>query len=396
MLTALKVKQAKPREKPYKLSDSEGLYIEVMPTGSKYWRLKYRIAGKEKRLAIGVYPEISLLEARDAKAVARKQLRDGIDPSFAKKAKRMILDDQAADSFGSVAEEWYQRQLAEWSPSYSSRVRIWIDKELAPISNIPIALVTAPLLLAALRKVEARGAVETAHRVKRCAGQILRYAIATGKAERDHAADLKGALTPVSKSHFAAITDVAEVGPLMLAIDGYKGTPVVAAALKLAPRLFVRPGELRHMEWAELDLEAGLWTIPGVKMKTGHDHVVPLSKQVIEIIRGIELVTHHSRYVLPSARSNKRPMSDNAVLAAFRRLGIEKSEMSGHGFRAMARTVLDEVLEFRVDWIEHQLAHAVRDANGRAYNRTSFLPQRQDMMQKWSDYLERLQQGKHL
>jgi integrase len=390
MLTALKVKQAKPRQKPYKLSDSEGLYIEVMPSGSRYWRLKYRIAGKEKRLAIGVYPEISLLEARDAKALARKQLREGIDPSFAKKAKRMLLDHRATDSFGSVAEEWYQKQLGEWSTSYASRVHTWIEKELAPISNVPIVLVTAPLLLAALRKVEARGAVETAHRVKRCAGQILRYAIATGKAERDHAADLKGALTPVSKSHFAAITDAADIGPLMLAIDGYEGTPVVAAALKLAPRLFVRPGELRHMEWAELNLEVGLWTIPGSKMKTGHDHVVPLSKQVIEIIRSIEPLTRRSIYVFPSARSNKRPMSDNAVLAAFRRLGIEKEEMSGHGFRAMARTVLDEVLGFRVDWIEHQLAHAVRDANGRAYNRTSFLPQRQDMMQKWSDYLDEI------
>lgn len=394
MLTAKATDQAKPKEKPYRLSDEKGLYLEVHPNGSKYWRLKYRFAGKEKRLAFGVYPEVSLKRARGKRADAREMLADGIDPSEARRTAKLKQKKLAVDSFGAIAEDWLQKRKTTWSPGHVVRVTRIVKKDLAALGSRPITNITPPEILSELRKIEARGAVETAHRAMQIASQVFRYAVANGNVESDPARDLRAALTTPIATHRAAITDPKHVGELLRAMDGYKGTPVVRAALKLAPLLFVRPGELRNMEWAELDLEKASWIIPGKKMKMGKDHIVPLSQQAVAVLRELEPLTGTFRYVLPSARSPRRPMSDNAVLAAFRRMGIAKEDMSGHGFRAMARTILDEVLGFRVDIIEHQLAHSVKDPNGQAYNRTKFLEQRVEMMQKWADYLGALKAEK--
>lgn len=390
MITDTKARQAMPSEKPYRISDEKGLYLEVHPGGSKYWRYKYRFSGKEKRLALGVYPEVSLKKARIKTLEARGQLADGVDPSEVKRAAKLRNKSLANDSFGAIALEWYEKELPHWSISHSERVKRAIEKDLAGLRIRPVMEIKAPELLAELRKIESRGAVETAHRVKQISGQIFRYAIATGRGERDPSRDLDGALSRPIKSHLAAVTDPKEVAHLLRAMESYEGTPVVRAALLLAPLLFVRPGELRKMEWIELDLEDGLWTIPAVKMKTGFDHLVPLAAQAVKALKDVRLLTGNFKYVFPSARSPSRPMSDNAVLAAFRRMGIEKEKMSGHGFRAMARTLLAEVHEYPEHLIEHQLAHSVRDANGRAYNRTTYLPQRREMMQAWADYLDEL------
>ena len=390
-MTDTKAKNAKPKEKTYKLGAGKGMYLEVTPKGGKYWRYKFRFGGKEKRLALGVYPDVSLKKAGRRHDEARKLLDDGIDPSEVKRAQKLAQADLASNSFEVVAREWYAKQKPKWAETYSTRVLRALERNLFPyLGNRPIASITAPDLLAALRKVEHRGAVEIAHRIKQTAGQIFRYGVATGRAERDPSGDLKGALANPKETHLASITDPRKVGPLLLAFDDYVGTPTVKAALRLAPLLFVRPGELRHAEWREMELEATEWHIPGAKMKMGEPIVVPLSRQAVAILREQQLLTGSGKYVFPSARSSQRPMSDNAILAAMRRMGIEKDEMSGHGFRAMARTILDEVLHFRVDWIEHQLAHAVKDPNGRAYNRTTFLPERKEMMQKWADYLANL------
>ncbi|MCZ6656795.1 MAG: integrase arm-type DNA-binding domain-containing protein [Gammaproteobacteria bacterium] len=390
MLTDTAARQAKPKEKPYRLSDEKGLYLEVHPNGSKYWRMKYRYGGKEKRLAFGVYPEVSLKRARGRRSDARDLLVDGVDPSEAKRADKLRTKTLGANSFGAIAQEWFERERPHWSESHTTRVKRIVEKDLAALNARPIAEITAPDLLTTLRRVEARGAIDTAHRAKQTAGQVFRYAVATGRAERDPSRDLEGALARPIKTHRAAIVDPTELGTVLKVLDGYQGTLVVRAAIRLAPLVFVRPGELRHMEWAELNLEDGVWLIPGSTMKTGSDHIVPLATQSIAIIEEIEPLTSRSRYVFPSARSTHRPMSDNAVLAAFRRMGIPKEELSGHGFRATARTILAEVLEYPAHLIEHQLAHSVRDANGQAYNRTTFLKQRREMMQRWADYLDTL------
>ncbi len=394
MLTNTAAKQAKPKDKPYRLSDEKGLYLEVHSNGSKYWRLKYRYGGKEKRLAFGVYPEISLKRAHEKRSEARDLLADGIDPGEVKRAEKLRRKTLATDSFGAIAQEWFEKEKPHWSQSYCKRARRIIEKDLAALYIRPIAEIAAPELLSVLRKIESRGAIDTAHRAKQIGGQVFRFAIATGRAERDPSRDLQGALAKPIKTHLAAVTEPDELAVILRVLDGYHGTPVVRAAIRLAPLVFVRPGELRNMEWTELNLDEGTWLIPGAKMKSGKDHIVPLAAQSIVIIEEIHPLTSRSRYVFPSARSGHRPMSDNAVLAAFRRMGIPKEELSGHGFRATARTILAEVLEYPADIIEHQLAHAVRDANGRAYNRTSFLKQRREMMQKWADYLDELKAGK--
>ena len=333
-MTDTKAKNAKPKEKTYKLAAGKGLYLEVTPKGGKYWRYKFRFGGKEKRLALGVYPDVSFKKAGRRHDEARKQLDDGADPSEVKRAQKLAQADMASNSFEVVAREWYAKQKPNWVESYSTRVLRALERNLFPyLGSRPIASITAPDLLAALRKVEHRGAIESAHRIKQVAGQIFRYAIATGRAERDPAGDLKGALANPKEAHLASITDPKKVGPLLLAFDDYVGTPTVKAALQLAPLLFVRPGELRHAEWQELDLEAAEWHIPGTKMKMGEPIVVPLCRQAIEILQEQQLLTGQGQYVFPSARSGKRPMSDNAILAAMRRMGIEKDEMSGHGVR---------------------------------------------------------------
>ena len=390
-LTDTAIKQAKPRDKAYKIFDGGGLFLLVNKNGSKYWRLKYRINDKEKLLALGVYPLISLKEAREKRFEAKKKIAQGIDPNDHKKAEKRAQREIADNSFEAVGYEWLEKKRLSWSKVHASKVEWMLTSNLFPwLGKRPIAEIDPPELLATLRRIESRGALETAKRVKQVAGQVFRYAVATGRANRDPSQDLKEALATPVKSHHAAVTEPKEVGPLLLVLDGYQGSPIVRAALKLAPLTFVRPGELRHAEWTEFDIDAAEWKIPGHKMKAKVDHIVPLSTQAIDALREIYPLTGAGPYVFPSARSTRRPMSNNAVLGAFRRLDIPKEQMTGHGFRAMARTILDEVLGYRVDWIEHQLAHAVKDVHGRAYNRTAHLDKRREMMQGWADYLDQL------
>lgn len=390
-LSDIAVKNAAAREKPYKLADGAGLYVEVMPNGSKYWRLKYRFGGKEKRLALGVYPAVSLKAARKAARSARDILADGVDPGETKRKDKLARSVGAANSFRAVAEEWAKKETPHWSESHIKRVAGVFDNNLFPwLGHRPIADINPPELLAALRKTESKGTLETAKRAKQIAGQVFRYAVATGRAERDPTPDLKGALAVAIGSHHAALTNPKDVAELLRAIDGFRGTPAVWAALRLSPLLFCRPGELRHMEWAEINWDEERWEIPAEKMKLRLPHIVPLCSQALTILRELQPITGRSKYVFPSARGASRPLSENGVRVALRTLGFTNEQMTPHGFRAMARTILDEVLGYRVDWIEHQLAHAVKDANGRAYNRTSHLPERKKMMQGWADYLDSL------
>jgi len=391
-LNEMKIRNAKSRGKFYKLTDSGGLYLHVTEKGGKLWRFKYRFAGKYKLLALGSYPEISLLDARQSRDEARRQLAKGIDPSAARRAQKQATI-QEIETFELIAKEWHKRFFSTWSVRYAETLMSRLELYIFPwIGKRPIAEIKAPELLAVLRRIESRGILDTTQRVRIICGQVFRYAVVTGRAERDPTTDLKGALPQPQKTNRAAITEPKKVGKLLRAIDGYQGSFVVQCALKLAPLLFVRPGELRHAEWEEIDLENAEWNIPGSKMKMKEPHLVPLSKQAIEILTELKELTGAGRYVFPG-RTSERPMSDNAILAALRNMGYPKEEMSGHGFRAMARTILDEVLQVRPDFIEHQLAHAVRDPNGRAYNRTAHLNERRRMMQQWSDYLDGLKAG---
>jgi integrase len=367
------------------------MYLLIHPSGARYWRYDYRYAGKRKTLALGVYPEISLKKARVRHQDARTKLADGIDPGAERKVQKLTRLLTAAESFEAVGREWFGQNIADKSESYKARTKRILEKDLYPVLGTrPIAQITAPELLAALRRIESRGANDIAHRAKQTSGLIFRYAVATGRAERDPSRDITGALKSRTKKHYAAITDPAGVGRLLVAIDSFQGTAVVKAALRLSPLLFQRPGEIRHMEWAEVDLEAATWSIPGSKMKMGQDHFVPLSGQAVALIQEIQHLTGRGKYVFPSARGASRPLSENGVRTALRTIGYDNDTMTPHGFRAMARTMLDEQLGMRPDIIEHQLAHAVKDANGRAYNRTSHLKSRVLMMQKWADYLDSL------
>lgn len=393
-LTDTAARNAKPQEKQFKLFDGRGLFLLVMPTGGKWWRFKYRFGGKEKQLSLGTYPDVSLKQARERRDDARKLIADGIDPSEMRKARKRSAVERDANSFEAVAREWYAKHAPTWAPSHASKVIRRLERDVFPwVGGRPIAEITAPELLAVLRRVEARGALDTARRLQGISGQIFRYAIATGRAERDSSADLRGALPPVKGNHFAATTDPKRLGEILRAMDAYQGTLTVKCALRLAPLVFVRPGELRQAQWQDIDLDAAEWRFKVTKTDT--DHIVPLARQAVEILREIEPLTGRGRYVFPSARNPRgdRCMSENAVLAALRRMGIPKDELSGHGFRAIARTILDEVLGFRPELIEHQLAHAVRDPLGRAYNRTKHLKERRQMLQSWADYLDRLKTG---
>jgi len=388
------IRTAKPAAKPQRLFDAGGLYLEVSPAGGKLWRLKYRHGGKEKRLALGAYPDTGLKDARDKRDAARKLLAAGVDPGEQRKAAKAAGEERAANSFEVVAREWHAKQSATWVELHASRIMLRLENDVFPwLGSRPIADITAKELLATVNRIVDRGAVESAHRVLQNCGQVLRYAVATGRADRNPAADLRGALPPVKQTHHAAIIEPGAIGGLLRAMDAYNGSLVTKCALRLAPLLFVRPGELRHAEWAEFDLDAAQWNIPAEKMKMREPHLVPLAPQAVAILRELQPLTGRGRYVFPSARSPQRPMSNNAVLSALRRMGYATDEMSGHGFRAMARTVLDEVLHFRPDYIEHQLAHAVKDPNGRAYNRTAHLPERRKMMAAWADYLDTLKVG---
>lgn len=391
-LSDIAIRKTKPAEKPTKLTDGGGLYLLLNPNGSRWWRLDYRYGGKRKTLSMGVYPDVGLKDARNRRDEARKLLASDVDPGENRKATKAAKVDRETNSFETITREWFARNSGTWNASHGERTIRRFERDLFPwIGGKPIAEITAPELLAAIRKIENRGAIETAHRALSNCGQVFRYAIATGRTTRNIAADLKGALTPVKAEHFAAITDPKQVGSLLRAMDGYTGSEIVRHALRLAPLVFVRPGELRNAIWADVDLEAAEWRY--IVTKTNTPHIVPLSRQAAEILTELQALTGDGRFLFPGARTNGRPMSDNAILAAMRRMGIEKDEMSGHGFRAMARTILDEVLGIRPDYIEHQLAHAVRDPNGRAYNRTAHLPERRKMMQQWADYLDKLKAG---
>jgi integrase len=391
-LTDTAIRNTKPGAKPTKLSDGGGLYLLLNPNGSRWWRLDYRFMGKRKTLSMGVYPDVGLKDARTRRDDARKLLAADVDPGENRKAVKASKMEQSTNSLEVVTREWYAKYAKTWNEDHGDRIIRRFERDIFPwLGNKAISEITPPELLATVRKIEERGALETAHRALGNCGQVFRYAIATGRATRDIAADLRGALPPFKSEHFAAVTDPAKVGDLLRAMDSYTGTYVVRYALKLAPLAFVRPGELRKAVWEDIDLDAGEWRY--LVTKTNTPHIVPLSRQAIEILTELKAISGSGRYVFPGARSNTRPMSDNAILAAMRSMGIEKEEMSGHGFRAMARTILDEVLGFRPDHIEHQLAHAVKDPNGRAYNRTAHLAERRKMMQAWSDYLDKLKSG---
>lgn len=391
-LTDTAIRNAKPGAKPAKLFDERGLFLLITPTGGKWWRFRFAFGGKEKLLSLGVYPDVSLKDARGRRDAARKLLAEGIDPGEDRKTRKAAKEGRAANSFEIVTREWFWKFSAQWVKLHAARVIRRFERDVFPwIGGKPIADVAAPDLLAVVRRIEGRGALETAHRALGDCRQVFRYAVATGRCNRDPSGDLRGALQPTHSEHFSAVTEPAQVAGLLRALSGYKGTFTVACALRLAPYVFVRPGELRKAEWADIDLDAAEWRYTVTKTNTAH--IVPLAAQAVAILRELHPLTGTGRYLFPGARSNRRPMSDNAILAAMRRMGIPKDEMSGHGFRAMARTILDEVLGVRPDFIEHQLAHTVKDPNGRAYNRTTHLPERREMMQQWADYLDKLKVG---
>jgi integrase len=391
-LNETKLRNLRPRTSLYRVADANGLCIEVSPAATKNWRYRYRYTGKATMLALGTYPAVTLLEARRKRDEARAMLKTGRNPAAFVRAQRAAVIDRAANSFAAIAAEWFEQNAHRLTPGTLKRDRRVVERDLAPfLGDTPVAELKAGELLAALKRIQARGALDTAHRARSMASKMMRYAIATGRAERNPAADLIGALPTPNKEHFAAITDPKQVGELLRAIHGYSGQPATAAALKLAPMLFVRPGELRTARWADIDLDAAEWRYTATKTKT--PHIVPLSSQAVAVLRDLFTLTGRNEFVFPGVRSVRRPLSENTINAALRRLGYASDMMTGHGFRAMARTILDEQLGFRQDYIEHQLAHAVRDPNGRAYNRTAHLSERRTMMQSWGDYLDALRKG---
>lgn len=392
-LTDTAIRSAKPAEKPCQAIRREGLVPRVSPAGGKWWRLKYRFGGKEKRISLGTYPDVGLKQARERRDEARKLLADGVDPGEHRKAQKAAGQERAANSFEVVAREWYAKMASTWVPSHGEKIIRRLERDIFPwLGNDPIGDISAPKLLSTIRKIEDRGRLETAHRAMQNCSQVFRYAIATGRSERDPAADLRGALPPVRETHFAAITDPKEVGGLLRAIDSFTGTFIVKAALQLSPLVFVRPGELRRAQWESINLDAGEW--PYFVTKTRSEHLVPLSAQAVEILRELHPLTGRNQWVFPGMRDHQKPMSEAAINAALRRMGYDtKVEMTGYGFRAMARTILHEELGFDPAVIEHQLAHQVPDALGTAYNRTKFIRERRLMMQRWADYLDKLKAG---
>lgn len=394
-LTNLTLKAAKPAEKTYKLSDGGGLFVQVEPKGSKYWRLAYRFLGKQKTLALGVYPEVTLAEARERASEARKLLANGTDPSTFKKSQMTMAKDRAANSFEVVARRWHGVNADGWSESYAKKSLRNLELYMFPwIGGKPVTDLRAPDFLECARRLENTGKVDTAHRVIQLSGQVMRFAIVEGVATYNPVPDLKGALSTVQIKHMPSVTDPLRVGELLRAFEGFKGTLTVQCALKLAPLVFTRPNELRKMMWAHVDLEAGLWSIPGEMMKMREPHLVPLSTQALAILREIEPLSGDGDYVFQGGRDPRRPMSEAAINAALQRLGIDtKTELTGHGFRAMARTLLHERLGFEPEVIEQQLAHKTAGPLGAAYARAKFIDRRTVMMQSWADYLDKLKAG---
>lgn len=393
-LTNTAIKAAKPQGKPYKLFDEKGLFLLVEPSGGLLWRLKYRLNGKEKKLAIGRYPEIGLKEARDKRDEARSLVAAGIDPGQKRKTDKLTQAVQAANTFEAVAEEYIAKREREGLAAVTLSKSRWLLKLLAvKIGSRPIAQITAPELLSALRRVEGQDKLETARRMRSFAGRVFRYGLATGRCERNIAADLQGALTTPTVTHRAAILKPAAVGALLRAIEGYTGQPSTTLALKLAPHVFVRPGELRHAEWQEIDFEKAVWTIPGSKMKMGKDHQVPLSRQAVAILQEARKFSTGEGYVFPSLSSSKQPISENTLNGALRRLGFRGDQMTAHGFRALASTLLNEDGQWNPDAIERALAHGQDNGVRAAYHRGVYWDERVRMAQWWSDHLDILRAG---
>ena len=390
-----------PERKQARFPDSGGLYLQVSPAGSKRWFLKYRSVGKEKQLALGSYPEVSLTAARKARDAAKLQKAQGVDPVQARKVEKLKATNPAGDTFKAVALEWFGKQKPQWSEGHAERALRQFERDLFPwLGDRRLPEIEPVELLATLRKIEERGAIETADRGLMLARQVWRYGVATGRVRHDITGDLKGALSPYRGRHFAAITDPVKLGELLRAIQAYRGGPIVRAALQLAPLLFQRPGELRGAAWDEIDLDAALWTIPAARMKRGKDgkengapHLVPLSAQAVAVLRDLHPLTGQGALVFPGERNHDRSISENSVRTALITMGYTPEIQTWHGFRATARTMLAERLDIDPLVIEAQLAHAVKDANGRAYNRTQYMAHRARMMQAWADYLDKLRQG---
>jgi len=392
-LTAMAVKQAKPKEKRYNLKDEHGLYLEVSPSGGRWWRLRYWLDGRENRLSLGTYPVVSLAEAREKCLEVKKQIAAGIDPSQSRKDKKQAQKVDEASSFKTVAEAWLAKKSGQWTEGHAETVRQRLEANIFPaLGDLSVKSITAPQMLEVLRLIEQRGALEVARRVRGICSQIFRFAIACGLGDQDPAAPLIGALQPPPKKHYPSITDPKQVGQLLLSIDSYQGSQIVYCAFKLSPLLFVRPGELRQAEWSEFDFEAAEWRIPKEKMKMRNPHIVPLSRQALEIFESLKPLTGSGRYVFPAMTTSLRPMSENTINMALRRIGYTKEEMTAHGFRSMASTLLNEQ-GWNRDAIERQLAHNERNNVRAAYNYAEYLPERRKMMQVWADYLQSLKEA---
>lgn len=405
LLTDVTLRSSKPTDKDKRLNDGGGLYLLLKPNGAKWWRFDYSYAGKRKTLSLGTYPDTTLANARKKAGDARNNIANGIDPSDQRKeakaaqqlenenTKRMEAGLPAIDSFEEIAREWHSKFKAKWTPDHASRLLTRLEKDVFPhIGSRPINEIDAPELLRVMQRIEARGVIDTLHRALQNCGQIFRYGVATGRCQRDPSGDLRGALTPVKSKHHASITDPKQIGDLLRAMEDYQGSLVSQCALKFSALTFCRPGEIRHAEWAEIDFETKQWRIPGPKMKMRLQHIVPLAGQTIALLEKLHQLTGDGKYLFPSERSKDRPMSENTVNAAIRRMGYSKNEMTAHGFRSMASTRLNE-LHFNRDWIERQLAHSEKDGVRAAYNHAEYLPQRTNMMQAWADYLDGLKAG---
>lgn len=396
-LTDVAIRNAKPRDKPYKVGDTLGLFLLVQPSGGKLWRVKYRIDGKEKKLAIGIYPQVGLAEARRRRDAARELVAAGKDPGREKQREKVRSRIQAETTFDAIAAEFCQKRRRDgqkaWAVSTATRSEYLLSLLKGSIGKLPITDIEPADVLIAVRKIERKGQLESARRTLQLAGAVFRYAVATARLASDPTRDLRGALTAPTVTHYGAIIDPARVGELLRAIDGYEGQPITKLAMQLAPHVFVRPGELRHAEWDEFDLEGALWTIPAGKTKMRKDHLVPLSRQSIAILEDLQAMTGPNGYVFPSIRSRKRPMSDNTINAGLRRLGYSTDEMTAHGFRAMASTLLNESGKWHPDAIERALAHGDSDRIRAAYHRGAHWKERVAMARWWSDHLDQLRKG---
>lgn len=396
-LTDVAVRNAKPGPKPYKMGDSHGLFLLVQPTGGKLWRFKYRVDGREKKLAIGPYPEIGLGEARRRRDEAREAMAAGKDPAREKQREKVRAKVEAENTFAAITAEFCEKRKRDgqraWAPATAKRCEYLLSILCGSIGNMPIAEIEPADVLVAVRRIEGKGKLESARRTLQLAGSVFRYAVATARLKSDPTRDLKGALTSPTVTHYGAVIDPAGVGELLRSIDGYEGQPITKFAMQLAPHVFVRPGELRHAEWSEIDLDGALWTIPAGKTKMRKEHIVPLSRQAIAILKDVQPLTGPSGYVFPSVRTRRRPMSDNTINAGLRRLGYATDEMTAHGFRAMASTLLNESGKWNPDAIERALAHGDTDKVRAAYHRGAHWKERVAMAQWWSDYLDELRNG---